>query len=60
MPDNSTREPLITFKHPATQQWQMTVEQQKAAGLIATINRSIHPRNWSKSTPRQRTSSNDS
>jgi hypothetical protein len=26
----------------------MTVENQKKAGLIAMVNRSIHPRNWLK------------
>lgn len=42
------------FTYPGTMQWPMTVEQQKANGLIASVNRSIHPKNWHKSSVRPR------
>lgn len=33
-----------TYRHAGTMQWQMTPAQQKEAGLIAKVNRSIHGR----------------
>ncbi len=33
-----------TYRYPGNMQWQMNKEQQKAAGLIAETNRSIHGR----------------
>lgn len=38
------------FRFPGTMQYQMTVADQKAAGLIANDSRSIHPKNWGKAS----------
>jgi len=33
----------VTYRYPGTLQWAMSVADQKRAGLIASVNYSIHP-----------------
>ena len=35
-----------TYRYAGTMQWPMTPKNQRDNGLLARVNRSIHPRHW--------------